>query len=247
MVRLLEDIAEFLGKKGDELYQELKKLLDKLLAWIKKNKKRFEKVETVNPTLLSYIRILKRNKDYKTSLEYIKLIRRPLGRWLPLEQEAAVNLYTKSYYLAFNKALRKLKGHKMTSEFKAMQKVLDDALDKLPVSDYNKGILQRSAYFTEREIKKMFKMGKDFVDEGYFSTTHSEEALYKWMTVTPTDNVLFKVQGKNGKLIEASSNIPDEAEILFKSKTAFTVESVKPGRNPINELEEITIIILREK
>ena len=51
----------------------------------------------------------------------------------------------------------------------------------------------------------------------------------------------------HGKLIEASSNIPDEAEILFKSKTAFTVESVKPGRNPINELEEITIIILREK
>ena len=47
MVRLLEDIAEFLSKKGDELYQELKKLLDKLLAWIKKNKKRFEN-EDVN-------------------------------------------------------------------------------------------------------------------------------------------------------------------------------------------------------
>ena len=42
MVRLLEDIAEFLGKKGDELYQELKKLLDKILAWIKTNKQRFE-------------------------------------------------------------------------------------------------------------------------------------------------------------------------------------------------------------
>lgn len=43
MVRLLEDIAEFLSKKGDELYQEVKKLLDKLLAWIKKNKKMFRK------------------------------------------------------------------------------------------------------------------------------------------------------------------------------------------------------------
>ena len=51
MVRLLEDIAEFLSKKGDELYQELKKLLDKLLAWIKKNKKRFERNSTEIPNL----------------------------------------------------------------------------------------------------------------------------------------------------------------------------------------------------
>lgn len=43
MVRLVEDIAEFLSEKGDELYQEVKKLLDKLLAWIKKNKKIFRK------------------------------------------------------------------------------------------------------------------------------------------------------------------------------------------------------------
>ena len=60
MVRLLEDIAEFLSKKGDELYQELKKLLDKLLAWIKKNKKRFEKIDNfVDENILR--RFIRRN------------------------------------------------------------------------------------------------------------------------------------------------------------------------------------------
>ena len=60
MVRLLEDIAEFLGRKGDELYQELKKLLDKLLAWIKKNKKRFEKIDNfVDENILR--RFIRRN------------------------------------------------------------------------------------------------------------------------------------------------------------------------------------------
>ncbi|WP_158961577.1 hypothetical protein [Myroides fluvii] len=67
------------------------------------------------------------------------------------------------------------------------------------------------------------------------------------MRMVQTDNVLFKVHGKNGKRIEAVSNIPNEAEVLFKSKTVFRVESVKPGKNPINELEKITIIVLSEK
>lgn len=62
-----------------------------------------------------------------------------------------------------------------------------------------------------------------------------------------TDNVLFKVHGKNGKRIEAVSNIPSQAEVLFKSKTVFRVESVKPIPNPTNTMETIVEIILKEK
>ena len=105
----------------------------------------------------------------------------------------------------------------------------------------------RSAYFSERDIKKLFKAGKDFVDKGFFSTTHSEAALLKWMKTNPADNVLFKVYGKNGKLIDVSSNIIPEAEVLFRSGTKFIVESVKPVQHPLNPLKEIFEIILKEK
>ena len=42
LIKWLEEVTVLLGKKGDEMYQELKKLLDKVLDWIKKNSKRFE-------------------------------------------------------------------------------------------------------------------------------------------------------------------------------------------------------------
>jgi hypothetical protein len=134
----------------------------------------------------------------------------------------------------------------MTDEFVAMQKVLDNALEKLPISIHNKNVLLRSAYFSERDIKKLFKVGKDFIDEGFFSTTYSEKALLKWMKSKPSDNVLFKVYGKNGKLIEASSNIPEEAEILFKSRTGFFVEGIEKYFDK-KLMREVTEIILKEK
>lgn len=249
LIKLLNDLGEFLGKKtkGKLFNDEIKKVLDDAVKYFQQNKKTFSLVDDVDNALLPYIRILKRNRSYQESIEYIKLIRRPLGKWLALEQEATVNLYTKSYYIAFNKALRKLGGVKLTQEFKATQKVLDNALDKLPVSGYNNEILHRSAYFTEKEISKLFKKGKDFTDNGYFSTTHSEAALHKWMTSNPTDNVLFKVQGKNGKLIEASSNISDEAEVLFKSGTEFVVDGMKSIPNPVDRTKKVLEITLKEK
>ena len=179
-----------------------------------KNRKIFSKVSEVEAFLIDLIRVLRKNPKYLDSLQYIKFIRRPLGRFLALEQEAAINLYTKSYYILFNRALRKIEG-KITVEYKAMQKVLDDSLEKLPISKYNKGVLLRSTYFSEENVKKLFKVGKGFTDAGYFSTTYSEKALLRWMKNNPTDNVLFKVYGKNGKLIEKSSDIIDDEDLPF--------------------------------
>lgn len=42
LIKWLEEVTVLLGKKGDEMYQELKKLLDKVLDWIKNNSKQFE-------------------------------------------------------------------------------------------------------------------------------------------------------------------------------------------------------------
>lgn len=105
--------------------------------------------------------------------------------------------------------------------------------------------------FSESIYIDLRKWFKDFTDKGYFSTTHSEKALLRWMKNNHTDNVLFKVYGKNGKLIEKSSDIISEAEVLFKSNTTFFVESVRKIDHPLPNRsmngEKIFEIILKEK
>ena len=57
--------------------------------------------------------------------------------------------------------------------------------------------------------------------------------------------------GKNGKLIEKSSDIIGESEVLFKSRTTFMVESIQKIDHPLPERamngEEVIEIILKEK
>lgn len=47
LIKWLEEVAVLLSKKGDEFYQELKKLLNKVIEWIKTNREKFEN-EDVN-------------------------------------------------------------------------------------------------------------------------------------------------------------------------------------------------------
>jgi hypothetical protein len=69
------------------------------------------------------------------------------------------------------------------------------------------------------------------------------------MANNPSDNVVFKVFGKNGKLIEGVSMVP-ESEVLFKSGTEFIVESVKKIEHPLftraKNGDEVFEIILKE-
>lgn len=59
--------------------------------------------------------------------------------------------------------------------------------------------------------------------------------------------MLFKVYGKNGKLIEKSSASSHEAEVLFKSGTVFDVKRVFTDKHPLDNNKYITIIELIEK
>ena len=59
--------------------------------------------------------------------------------------------------------------------------------------------------------------------------------------------MFLKVYGKNGKLIGKASDIISESEVLFKSNTAFVVESVRKIDHPVDKSKLITEIVLKEK
>ena len=93
----------------------------------------------------------------------------------------------------------------------------------------------------------MFKIGNEWVSQGFFSTTHSEQSLLSWLSTKPHHNVIFKVYGKNGKLIEKAAYKIEEHEVLFKSNTIFVVEGMRKIDHPIDKSKLITEIILKEK
>jgi hypothetical protein len=239
----LNFLIEFLAKGTDEIIR----LIDDIFAKLKQVAQDSSFIKQIDESLFKFIELLSLNTSYVKCINLVKESRN-LGKWLAIESEAMIKLYTANTYIRLNKSLRGIGSVSLNKELKAMQKVLDDALEKLPISQYNKQVLQRSAYFTEAEIEKLFKVGDDFIDKGFMSTTHSEKALMQWLKDNPSHNVIFKVYGKNGKLIEAASMLPLENEVLFKSGTGFVVESINKGfRNPIDRNKKIIEIILKEK
>jgi hypothetical protein len=209
-----------------------------------------QKVNKLDKAILEAVKILLKDAQYAKMVQLVK-IRRILRKWITVEHEAALKLYTTSYYIKLNKVLRELAnyGNDEMKLLKAMQEVMDDALSKLPVFEQNGKELLRSAQYTETQIQQMFVKGKPFLEKAFFSTTYSPKVLSKWMANNPSDNVVFKVFGKNGKLIEGVSMVP-ESEVLFKSGTEFIVESVKKIEHPLftraKNGDEVFEIILKE-
>ena len=78
---------------------------------------------------------------------------------------------------------------------------------------------------------------------------YSQKALYRWLRKNSEHNVIFKVRGKNDKLIEEAAYDITEHEVLFKSGTKFTVEKITKVRHPLPQKngEKIIEIILIEK
>jgi len=246
-LEFLDTIIALMAKGKQALIDFFKPICDRIMQWLLKNKKVVILVDEIDTAISRYLSILQRNDAFLKCLNDVsRKNSRFLGQWIPMEYEAMIKLYTGSVYRGLNKALRGL-GEELTKEYKAMQKVLDEALSKLPISEYNKGTLLRSARFSEAEINKLFRKGKTFIDKGFFSSTYSEEVLIQWMKTQTEDNVIFRIYGKNGKLIEQASLLPNEMEVLFKSGTEFVVENVGRVKHPVKRGETIFEIILRER
>jgi hypothetical protein len=196
--------------------------------------------------LVELTTVVQIERPYLYALEEILTNGQKLGKWISIQEETMIKLYTGGVYDRLNNALRGL-GAKLSPDLVVVKKWLDKALDNLPKSEYNKGILQRSMYMDEPTINKLFPKNGVYTEKGFFSTTHSEEALKGWMTQNSHHNVLFKVYGRNGKLIEEVSQKPLEHEILFRSGTSFDVIKVDIEKHPFIENELIYEIILKER
>jgi hypothetical protein len=162
-------------------------------------------------------------------------------------EEAALKYYTTNAgYKHFNKALR---GEiTMTEEVAAQERILNKALDKLPISTHNSSekLLYRIENLTDTQISEYYQVGKTITNKHFTSATYDYNAIREAVLKRPF-TVIIRIKGKNGRLIESLSAIKSEKEILFKSKTSFYVEKIGSTQDPHDWMRLVKEIILIEK
>lgn len=189
-----------------------------------------------------YLKVLGENPAFQKILVELSSTRY-MAKYLSLEEEAAVRLYTSGYYSGLNRALR---GEiAMTEEYKVYKELLNNALKKLPKT--SSSTFYRLEKMSPEMLSKEYAIGKTIEKKGFTSSTYDYMSAEEMMVDDVGFNVLIKITGKNGKNIEVTSKIPAEKEVLFKSNTKFMVEEIKPIPSPINPSENIMFIKLIEK
>lgn len=197
--------------------------------------------------LLDVCTLVFKNKKYLDVILYITKERK-LSKFLSIHEEAIIMYYTTSAYEELNMALRGIINLK--SEYKSFERLLNRSLNKLPNTTYNGSnhVLYRSVEMSEDLIQNLFVGKTTYVEKAFTSTAYDyQKFLEHWFQWQPNHNVIFKIQGKNGKLVEDISDIQIEAEVLFKSNTKFEIISVNEIRNPLDNTKDIYEIILKEK
>lgn len=164
-------------------------------------------------------------------------LNRKLADYLSIEEEAIIKYYTTSAgYKDFNRALR---GEiAMTPEFQAQERLLNQALDKLPTFKSEGPLWRGIKNIDVNLVKEMYKKGSIVTESHFISTAHTVEDFIVSSRARDFE-ILFKIEGKNGKLIEAISTLPEEAEVLFKSKTKFEVLDAKNELHPDSKFEDL--------
>jgi hypothetical protein len=187
-----------------------------------------------------------KNKKYLDVIFYVNK-NRVFKEILSIHEETIIYYYTTSAYESLNMALRGLIN--LQKEYISFERLLNKALNKLPNSIYNNPnhTLYRSVEMSDELIQSLFIGKTEYIEKAFLSTAYDyQKFLDNWFGYR-TDNVIFKIQGKNGKLVESISDIENEAEVLFKSKTKFEIISVNEIRNPLDNTKDIYEIILKEK
>jgi len=170
-----------------------------------------------NPDLASYKKVLESGGQ-------------KLSQFLTVEEEAVIKYYTTNAgYKKFNQALR---GEiDMTSEFAYQEKLLTQALEKLP-NFANQDELWRGIKNVDlQEIKRIYKKDAVITETSFLSTAYNIDDFVR-SSRERDFTIIFKIKGKNGKLIESVSALPEEAEVLFKRGAKFRVKNAGNDIHP---------------
>jgi hypothetical protein len=182
---------------------------------------------------------LRKNKNYLFTVQEYLGTSSPLPRLHPnmtLLEEASIRFYTTNPgYKDLNKALR---GEiPMTPLFQEQSNILSIALAKLPVSTHNSSntYLWRIENLSDAQFNSEYVKGSIRNKPAFYSSTYSETAIID-ASRNRSHNVLVRIKGKNGKLIEDTSTLPSEKEILFNKNTKFEVEDVGFSPHPDQDM-----------
>jgi len=156
---------------------------------------------------------------------------------LTLEEEAVLRFYTTNEgYKTFNQALRG--GIPMTEFHQAQRNLLDRALEKLPISHYNEApeMLYRIENMENTRIDEVYQVDGEITLSAFLSTTYSEDAMKQAM-MNRMHSHIVRIRGKSGRLIETSSTLRSEMEILFRPGTRFRVVNKTAIEHPTNGID----------
>jgi hypothetical protein len=171
--------------------------------------------------------------------EFIKVAKNechfPSEHDLTRDESASIYLYTmdwgeQSLYRVLNEALRE-KDRSVLVPWHGYLKLFNTALQKLPSHDMNlwRGI--------NVDITKNYKEGEELTWWSYNSCSSAVKVMKQFLGPIST---LLMVEAKNGKLISAYSNFPDENEVILGLGTRLRVVSdalSDPSLNVVHLLE----------
>jgi len=80
-----------------------------------------------------------------------------------------------------------------------------------------------------------------FKDEGFFSSSTKQSKAAQFVQGS-TSKVIFVIQGYSGRNVSSLSEIPNEAEILFRPGTRFFIA----GKRVVGDVTEISVFEIRQ-
>ena len=153
-------------------------------------------------------------------------------------ERKALKEYTGGVYKVINSSLR---SGSVVPEVKEKVDWISSALSKLSKADPNmvyKGTVYRGTDLPTN-IKDSLQPGATYSDPAFFSTSMKPEQAQAF-----SKGIVFQIESKTGVNVAKKSNIPSEAEILFRPCTLFMIKSREEVDHSL--FGRVTLIVMDE-